>query len=68
MTYTDEKPTEPVYDEQHPLNMLSEQIHRTAVEHGWWENERAVSEIIANIHDEVSEAWQCWVLGMDQHT
>jgi len=31
-------------------------IHKNAVEHGWWENDRNVLEIAALIHTEISEA------------
>lgn len=32
------------------------EVHRTAVEHGWWDVERPVLEAIALIHAELSEA------------
>lgn len=34
---------------------LQEDIHQNAVEHGWWEEERSLPEILALIHSEVSE-------------
>ena len=40
------------------LNQLAKKVHALAVEKGWWEGERSVSEQIANFHDEISEAWQ----------
>lgn len=30
-------------------------VHKNAVEHGWWDDERSDGEIIALIHSEVSE-------------
>jgi NTP pyrophosphatase (non-canonical NTP hydrolase) len=30
-------------------------VHKNAVDHGWWDNERSDGEIIALIHSEVSE-------------
>ncbi len=38
------------------LNELSKEIHKNAVEHGWWEDERTFGEIIALCHSELSEA------------
>ena len=32
------------------------EIHRNAVEHGWWEEDRAFGEIVALCHSELSEA------------
>ena len=33
-----------------------EEIHKNAVEHGWWEDDRSFPEIIALCHSELSEA------------
>jgi len=38
------------------LNQWAEAVHKNAVEHGWWEQERSALEIHALIHTEVSEA------------
>ncbi len=38
------------------LNELAKEIHKNAVEHGWWEEKRSLPEIIALIHSELSEA------------
>ena len=38
------------------LNSLSKEIHKNAVEHGWWDEERSFGEIIALCHSELSEA------------
>ena len=38
------------------LNKLRDEIHRNAVEHGWWDEERTFGEIIALCHSELSEA------------
>ncbi len=35
---------------------ISEEVHANAVEHGWWEKERGVSEVIVLCHSELSEA------------
>lgn len=40
--------------EEH-FNALAEDIHKNAVDHGWWENNRSDGEIIALIHSEASE-------------
>jgi len=38
------------------INELTKDIHKNAVEHGWWEEERSFGEIIALCHSELSEA------------
>ena len=38
------------------IQALSEAVHKNAVEHGWWDGERNLFEIIALIHSEWSEA------------
>jgi len=35
-------------------------IHKNAVKHGWWENQRPVPELLALIHSEVSEALEAY--------
>lgn len=36
--------------------IVSQAVHRIAVEHGWWEADRNDGEIIALMHSELSEA------------
>ena len=38
------------------IRELSKDIHRNAVEHGWWDEERKPEELLALIHSEWSEA------------
>ena len=38
------------------INELVQMVHENAVAHGWWEEERAMEEVIALIHSEWSEA------------
>ncbi len=38
------------------FNALAEEVNETAVEKGWWDNERNNGEIIALMHSELSEA------------
>lgn len=38
------------------LNRLAEEIHKTAIEHGWWETERELPEILMLCVSELSEA------------
>lgn len=38
------------------LNELSKEIHKNAVKHGWWDEERGFPEIVALCHSELSEA------------
>lgn len=40
------------------IKTMVEKIHKTAVEHGWWEEERPFGEIVALIHSEISEAFE----------
>jgi len=37
-------------------NLIAADIHATAKEKGWWDNERNDGEIIALLHSELSEA------------
>lgn len=37
-------------------NAFAQEVHRNAVEHGFWEGERPIEEIFALIHSEWSEA------------
>lgn len=37
-------------------DVMVKAIHQTAVEHGWWEEERRFGEVIALCHSELSEA------------
>ena len=39
-----------------PLNQLAAEIHQNAVEHGWWEKERELPEILMLCVSELSEA------------
>lgn len=38
------------------LNSIATKLHNVAVDHGWWEYERNLGEILCLIHSEVSEA------------
>ena len=38
------------------LNAFAEEVHKNAVNHGWWEKEREFPEVIALCHSELSEA------------
>jgi hypothetical protein len=38
------------------LNSLAQQIHQTAVDHGFWEGPRNFGEMVALMHSELSEA------------
>ena len=38
------------------LNTWANKIHANAVEHGWWDEERPFSEVVALCHSELSEA------------
>lgn len=38
------------------LTELSKEIHKNAVNHGWWDEPRSFAEIVALCHSELSEA------------
>lgn len=38
------------------INEFSQLVHKNAVNHGWWEEERGFGEIVALCHSELSEA------------
>lgn len=38
------------------LNEIAKEVHKNAVDHGWWETERPLPEVIALCHSELSEA------------
>lgn len=38
------------------LDEWAREIHKIAVEHGWWDEERSFGEIVALCHSELSEA------------
>lgn len=38
------------------LKILAKEVHKIAVDHGWWETERNDGEMIALMHSELSEA------------
>ena len=42
------------------INYIAELIHKNAVAHGWWENDRELPEIIALCHSELSEALEAY--------
>lgn len=38
------------------INKWAEEIHKNAVEHGWWDEPRSFGEVVALCHSELSEA------------
>jgi hypothetical protein len=38
------------------IRELAATIHQNAVDHGWWDEERELPEIVALVHSEWSEA------------
>lgn len=46
---------------------LAEEIHQNAKDHGWWDKERPVPELLCLIHSEVSEALEAYRNGDDDN-
>ena len=44
------------------INEFAAEVHKNAVEHGWWEGERTFPEIVALIHSEVFTCPICIVV------
>lgn len=45
-----------ILSNERSLNDFIKEVHQNAVEHGWWEEERSLGEVISLIHSEISEA------------
>ena len=45
------------------LKIIAMDIHKNAVNHGWWETDRPVPETLCLIHSEVSEALEAYRKG-----
>lgn len=42
------------------ISIFADEVHKNAVNHGWWENNPKFPEIAALIHSEVSEALEAY--------
>lgn len=42
------------------ISRAAELVHRNAIDHGWWDKERPVPELLCLIHSEVSEALEAY--------
>lgn len=42
------------------FDMVQQAAHKTAVDKGWWEDDKGDGVAIANMHGELSEAWE-WI-------
>ena len=45
------------------LREMQRQVHRTAVEHGWWESPRATGEVLMLVVTELAEAMEAYRTG-----
>jgi NTP pyrophosphatase (non-canonical NTP hydrolase) len=46
-------------DMSNTIKSLCKESHQIAKDHGWWEGERNLLELLALVHSEVSEAVEC---------
>ena len=42
------------------IREMQKKIHKNAINHGWWETERPIPELLCLIHSEVSEALEAY--------
>ncbi len=42
------------------ISQIQEEVHRTAVEHGWWENPRPTGEVLMLMVTELAEAMEAY--------
>ena len=42
------------------LSQIQEEVHRTAVEHGWWDHERTAGEVLMLMVTELAEAMEAY--------
>jgi len=49
------------------ISDIIEQVHQNAIDHGWWESERNIPEVLCLIHAEVSEALEAYRVGDNEN-
>lgn len=49
------------------ISELQKEIHGNAIEHGWWEDQRPIPELLCLVHAEVSEALEAYRKRDDEH-
>ena len=42
------------------ITEIQERVHRTAVEHGWWDSPRSIGEVLMLLVTELSEAMEAY--------
>jgi NTP pyrophosphatase (non-canonical NTP hydrolase) len=47
-------------NESMSVAQLQEEIHRTAVEHGWWDQDRSIGEVLMLAVTELAEAMEAY--------
>ena len=47
------------------LDVLAELCHNNASRKGFWDEDRPFAEVLTNMHSEISEAWEEYVLNKD---
>ena len=46
------------------IKQISKEIHKNAIAHGWWDEERTFPELLCLVHSEVSEALEDYRNGL----
>lgn len=49
-----------VKEDKSMINEFAKEVHQNSVDHGWWDEERELPEIIALCHSELSEALEAY--------
>ena len=49
--------------ESTPVTRLQNEIHRVAVEHGWWDRDRPLGEVLMLVVTELAEAMEAYRTG-----
>jgi len=54
-------------EERNALDRLQLRCHKIAKDHGFWDVEQSVGDRLTHIHAEISEAWEEYRKGLNEH-